>query len=63
MRIGQGDTDMTNQRNAEQIEREVEMRMNAADNALMNRTMTQIQYDTHVKAINRWADRLFAKVA
>ena len=40
----------------EQIERRVESYMNAADKALMRGSMTQAEYDKHVKAIHRWAD-------
>jgi hypothetical protein len=49
---------MTNQ----QIERSVEIKTNSADNALMNGRMTQIEYDFHMKALNRWADSRYAKV-
>ena len=41
----------------EQIERLVETRTNAADNALMAGRMTQAEYDFHMRALNRWADR------
>ena len=46
---------------AEQIERIVEVRTNAADSALMNRNMTQAEYDLHMRALQRWADMRFAK--
>lgn len=54
-----GDTIMA--RTAEQIERIVELRTNAADSALMNRRMTQAAYDLHMRALNRWADQQFRK--
>lgn len=46
----------------EQIERSVELKTNAADNALMNGRMTQAQYDFHMKALNRWADQQYNKL-
>lgn len=48
-------------RTAEQIERIVQVRTDAADNSLMKGSMTQVQYDLHMRALNRWADRQFAK--
>lgn len=45
----------------EQIERQVELTTNAADNALMSGRMTQNEYDLHMRAIARWADRLTAR--
>jgi hypothetical protein len=47
----------------EQIERIVESRTNAADNALMSGRMTQKQYDLHMRALNRWADRKMERAA
>lgn len=47
---------------AEQIERSVEIKINAADNALMNGCMSQKEYDLHMKALNRWADMQYDKV-
>jgi len=47
----------------EQIERIIETRTNAADNALMSGRMTQKQYDLHMRALNRWADRKMEKAA
>jgi hypothetical protein len=46
----------------EQIERAVEIKTNAADNALMNRRMTQAEYDFHMKALNRWVDMKYARI-
>jgi len=46
----------------EQVERQIESKTNAADAALMSGRMTQAEYDLHMRAINRWADRLFDKV-
>jgi len=46
----------------EQIERSVESKTNAADSALMNGTMTQVEYDAHMKELNRWAEDQFARV-
>lgn len=43
----------------EQIERSVEVKMNAADNALMNGRMTQAEYDAHVKELNRWSENQY----
>jgi len=50
-----GDKTMT----TEQIERSVEIKSDAADRALMNGHMTQAEYDTHMKELNRWADRQY----
>lgn len=46
----------------EQIERSVEIKSNAADSALMNGRLTQAEYDTHMKELNRWADKQYEKV-
>lgn len=43
----------------EQIERLVEMRTDAADRALMSYRMTQAEYNLHMRAIDRWAERMF----
>ena len=56
-----GDREMINL-TEEQIERSVELKTNAADNALMNGRMTQAQYDFHMKALNRWADQQYNKL-
>jgi hypothetical protein len=46
---------------AEQAERKIENKTNAADAALMSGRMSQAEYDRHMRAINRWAEQLFNK--
>jgi hypothetical protein len=48
---------------SEQIERSVELKTNAADNALMNGRMSQAEYNSHMKELNRWADDQYARVS
>jgi hypothetical protein len=46
---------------AEQAERKIENKTNAADASLMAGRMTQAEYDRHMRAINRWAEQLLSK--
>ncbi len=41
----------------QQIEARVEMMINSLDRKLMNRALTQAQYDAEVKKVDRWARR------
>jgi hypothetical protein len=47
----------------DQIERSVELKTNAADNALMSGRMTQAEYDAHMREITRWADNMVERTA
>jgi hypothetical protein len=46
----------------DQIERSVERKMDSLDARFMNSSMSQAEYDNHVKMINAWAEAEYRAV-